>query len=63
MRCRAFEWLDKAVEHNDPALSQITNEPRFANLHSDHRWLPFLEKLGKTPEQLAAIEFVVSLPS
>jgi TolB-like protein/Tfp pilus assembly protein PilF len=59
---RAFEWLEKAVHYNDPGLSQITSAPMFANIHSDPRWLPFLEKLGKSPTQLAAIEFKVSLP-
>jgi len=59
---RAFEWLEKAVHHNDPGLSQITSAPMFANIHGDLRWLPFLEKLGKSPTQLAAIEFAVRLP-
>jgi len=59
---RAFEWLDKAVEYNDAGLSQIAVENLFANIHDDPRWLPFLESIGKSPEQLAAIEFEVRLP-
>ncbi|MEE8295815.1 MAG: tetratricopeptide repeat protein [Sphingomonadales bacterium] len=59
---RAFEWLDKAVVYNDPGLSQIAIWPQFANIHEDPRWLPFLESIGKSPEQLAAIEFNVTLP-
>ena len=59
---RAFEWLDKAVQYNDSGLSQIAVEPRFANIQSDQRWLPFLESLGKSPEQLAVVEFDVTLP-
>jgi len=59
---RAFEWLDKAVQYKDPGLSQIAMEPRFANIRTDPRWLPFLESIGKSPEQLAAIEFEVTLP-
>jgi TolB-like protein/Flp pilus assembly protein TadD len=59
---RAFEWLDKAVEYNDPGLAGIVTEPLFANVHSDSRWQPFLESIGKSPEQLAAIEFNVTLP-
>ncbi len=58
----AFEWLDKAVEYSDPGLSQIAVETLFANIHDDPRWLPFLESIGKSPEQLAAIEFEVRLP-
>jgi TolB-like protein/lipoprotein NlpI len=56
---RAFEWLQKAVFYNDPGLAEIANEPLFANIKSDLRWLPFLESVGKSPTQLAAIEFEV----
>ncbi len=59
---RAFEWLDKAVQYNDAGLSLIAVDVQFANIHDDPRWLPFLESIGKSPEQLAAIEFNVTLP-
>jgi tetratricopeptide (TPR) repeat protein len=59
---RAFEWLDKAVEYNDGGLSYILSEPLFTNIHDDPRWLPFLERIGKSPERLAAIKFEVTLP-
>ncbi len=59
---RAFEWLDRAVQYNDPGLSLIAVDILFANIHDDPRWLPFLESIGKSPEQLAAIEFEVTLP-
>jgi TolB-like protein/lipopolysaccharide biosynthesis regulator YciM len=60
---RAFQWLDKAVEYNDPGLADILpGSILFANIHDDPRWLPFLESIGKSPEQLAAIEFEVRLP-
>ena len=59
---RAFEWLDKAVEYKDSGLAVILNEVLFSNIHDDPRWLPFLESIGKSPEQLAAIEFNVTLP-
>ncbi len=59
---RAFQWLDKAVQYNDPGLSMITSSPMFANIRVDPRWLPFLESIGKSPEQLAAIKFNVTLP-
>ena len=47
----------------DPGLSEIAVEPLFANLHDDPRWLPFLRKIGKAPEQLAAIKFDVKVPN
>ena len=59
---RAFEWLDKAVEYSDDYLAEIVGEPLFNSIKSDPRWLPFLESIGKSPEQLAAIEFEVTLP-
>jgi TolB-like protein/Tfp pilus assembly protein PilF len=59
---RAFEWLDKAVEYKDTGLDQIPGNTLFTNLHDDLRWLPFLESIGKSPEQLAAVEFEVRLP-
>ena len=58
---KAFEWLDKAVAYNDPGLSDIVRENLFDNIHSDPRWLPFLRKVGLAPEQLAGIQFKVTL--
>ena len=59
---KAFAWLDKAVEYGDPGLGEIVTENLFDNIHTDPRWLPFLRKIGKAPEQLAKIEFKVTLP-
>ena len=59
---RAFEWLNKAVAYEDPGLSEIFIRPEFEVLRDDPRWLPFLERIGMAPEQLAAIEFEVRLP-
>jgi tetratricopeptide (TPR) repeat protein len=59
---RAFEWLDKAVAYKDTALSEIVIEPLFANIHGDPRWQPFLESTGKSPAQLDAIKFKVTIP-
>jgi TolB-like protein/lipoprotein NlpI len=59
----AFEWLDKAIEYGDPGLSDILGENLFDNIRSDPRWLPFLRKVGYAPEQLAKIDFKVTLPA
>jgi len=37
-------------------------EPMLRNIHDDPRWNELLSKLGKSPEQLAAIEFNPKLP-
>jgi hypothetical protein len=58
----AFEWLEKAVTIHDPSVGSALVEPLFDSLHGDARWLPFLRKIGYAPEQLAKIEFKVTLP-
>ena len=58
----AFAWLDKAVEYNDPGLSEIPGWPLFAALHGDARWDAFMRRMGYAPEQLAAIAFEVPVP-
>jgi TolB-like protein/Tfp pilus assembly protein PilF len=60
---KAFAWLDKAVEYNDPGIGEIVTENLFDKIHADPRWLAFLRKVGKAPEQLAKIEFKVTLPA
>jgi TolB-like protein/Tfp pilus assembly protein PilF len=59
---KAFEWLDKAVEYDDSGLAEIVTENLFDKIHTDPRWLAFLRKTGKAPEQLAKIELKVTLP-
>jgi TolB-like protein/Tfp pilus assembly protein PilF len=59
---QAFAWLDNAVEYGDPGLAEIVTENLFDKIHADPRWLAFLRKIGKAPEQLAKIEFKVTLP-
>jgi TolB-like protein/Tfp pilus assembly protein PilF len=59
---KAFAWLDKAVEYGDPGLGEIVTDNLFDKIHADPRWLPFLRKIGKAPEQLAKIEFNVTQP-
>jgi len=57
---KAFEWLDKAVEYGDGGLGEIVTDNLFDKIHADPRWLEFLRKIGKAPEQLAKIEFKVT---
>ena len=59
---RAFEWLDKALAYHDPGLSDATVQPELAGIHQDPRWLPFLHKIGRAPDQVAGIKFDVKLP-
>ena len=59
---KAFAWLDKAVEYGDTGLGEIVTENLFDKIHADPRWQAFLRKIGRAPEQLAKIEFKVTLP-
>jgi TolB-like protein/Tfp pilus assembly protein PilF len=59
----AFEWLDKAASAHDPSLATLVVEPLYAPLYKDPRWLPFLRKIGRAPEQLDAINFNVKPPA
>jgi TolB-like protein/Flp pilus assembly protein TadD len=58
----AFDWLEKAVSAHDPSLATLVVEPLYAPLYKDPRWLPFLRKIGRAPEQLNAIKLDVKLP-
>jgi len=58
----AFDWLEKARLAGDRELLNAISEPLLANLHTDKRWMTFLEKTGQSPQQLALIEFEVELP-
>jgi hypothetical protein len=59
---RAFEWLHKAITTRDSTLATIHQNLWLNSLHKDPRWLPFLRKIGKAPEQLAAIKFELKVP-
>jgi TolB-like protein/Tfp pilus assembly protein PilF len=59
---QTFEWLDKALQNHEPDIGAVPALTYFAKLKSDPRWLPFLRKASVAPEQLAKIEFKVTLP-
>jgi len=53
----AFEWLDKDAAAG-ATFAEILVDPTYRNLYGDKRWLPFLRRVGKAPEQLAKIHFM-----
>jgi len=59
----AFTWLDKAVAYNDSGLNELATKALFAPIHADPRWRQLLERLKRTPEELAAIPFDVAVPT
>jgi adenylate cyclase len=59
----AFQWLEKGYEQTGSReWADIASDYLLAILHDDPRWIPFLEKIGKSPAQLATIEFDVLVP-
>jgi tetratricopeptide (TPR) repeat protein len=58
----AFEWLDNAVAYHDTGLPMVPIDPLLESLHQDPRWVPFLRKIGRAPDQLAAIKFDIRIP-
>jgi len=62
---RAFEWLAQ-FEHDrtsDASTLQGIDDPWFDKLHADPRWAAFLHRVGGAPEQLAKIDFKMSVPT
>jgi tetratricopeptide (TPR) repeat protein len=55
-----FLWLERAAAQR--GLAYVAIDPAFSTLRRDPRWLPFLRKVGKAPEQLAAIPFTLVTP-
>jgi TolB-like protein/cytochrome c-type biogenesis protein CcmH/NrfG len=55
----AFEWLNKAVEQNDPGISTMKPDALLVSLHEDPRWRSLLETAGIDDATLDAIEFDV----
>lgn len=58
----AFRYLEASTEVNRYLLGGLGRHPLFRKLHDDPRWMPFLESVGQTPEQLARIELNIDLP-
>ena len=56
----AFEWLNRAAEQHRAGFEFLFSV--YEPLHDDPRWRDFLERTGRLPEQLHAIEFEVPLP-
>jgi len=58
----AFAWLEQVYERNPLRLQTEFQEPLLASIHGDPRWHALLERVGRTPEQLAEIDFEIDLP-
>jgi hypothetical protein len=43
---KAFEVLSAAIDRRDTLFVHLKEEPSFAPLHSDPRWLPLIRRLN-----------------
>ena len=59
----AFDWIGRDLEGRADFARGDYLDTLFANLHSDPRWLPLLERIGRSPSQLARMPFEVQLPT
>jgi TolB-like protein/DNA-binding winged helix-turn-helix (wHTH) protein/Tfp pilus assembly protein PilF len=53
----AFEWLDKAATMREAGIGASRQELWLTPLQDDPRWQEYLEKIGLSDEQVAAIQF------
>ncbi len=58
----AFEWLDRALEERDGGVLEARVGPLFQPLRADPRWIPLLQKIGLSDEQVAALDFRIEVP-
>lgn len=62
MNDEAFAWIEKAAATGSFEVAEIHVNPRLSNLWPDPRWAQLLQRMGKSPAHLDAIEFDLSLP-
>ena len=49
--------MEKEYERSGKrSVPEIIPDSLYQNIHDDPRWMPFLEKLDKSPEQLSRIK-------
>ena len=58
----AFDWIGRDLAGRADFARGDYLDTFFANLHSDPRWLPLLERIGRSPAQLARVPFGVPIP-
>jgi TolB-like protein/Tfp pilus assembly protein PilF len=58
----AFHYLELTRQQDQRALQGDMTHPIYSKIKADPRWLPFLESVGQTPEQLKQFSFSPRLP-
>ena len=60
---KAFELLEKGYAQFPGDFSTLFSDTRLMRIHDDPRWRKLMERIGTTPEQLAAIKLELSVPN
>jgi tetratricopeptide (TPR) repeat protein len=58
----AFQYLELTRQQDPGTLQGDMTNPIFSKIKGDPRWLPFVESVGQTPEQLKQVSFRPRLP-
>jgi adenylate cyclase len=58
----AFQYLELTRQQDPGTLQGDMRNPIFSKIKGDPRWLPFVESVGQTPEQLKQVSFRPRLP-
>ena len=58
----AFEWLDRAIKERDGGILELRAGPLFQPLRQDPRWVPMLEQIGLSDQQVKALDLDIELP-
>jgi TolB-like protein/Flp pilus assembly protein TadD len=62
MADEAFMWLDRALQERDGGVLEVRAGPLFQPLRRDPRYVPLLQRIGLSDEQVAALDFDVEIP-
>jgi tetratricopeptide (TPR) repeat protein len=60
---KAFELLEAGYAQFPSAYTTLFSDTRLIRIHDDPRWRKLMERIGTTPEQLAAIKLDISAPN
>jgi hypothetical protein len=59
----AFAYLERELELSGPGVfREVLADPLLEGLHDDPRWPALMERIGRSPQRLSAIEFEIDLP-
>ena len=60
---KAFELLEKGYAQFPDDYAALFSDTRLMRIHDDPRWRRLMERIGTTPEQLAAIKLELAVPN